>query len=358
MTIVAQTHAFVVGADTHSRTHALAIMANSGELLDERTFPATKPAMARALDWAARRTGGDLGTLWVIEGAATYGAQLCHTVQEAGYPVIEAPAMSARTRRGVGKSDPLDARRIAAAALPLENSKLRHPRDDAGQRAALRVLTTARDQMTREHTAAVNALIALARTIDLGLDARQGLGAAQLAAIATWRTRSEPLHVKVARAEAIRLARRIAALDDDLVHNRDTLTAILDETPARSLLDLPGIGAVTAAVVLTAWSHPGRVRSEAAFANLAGVSPVPASSGNTVRHRLNYGGDRDLNRALHWAVVTRMRMDPLTRAYVERRRAEGLTTKEIRRCLKRYLARQIHRHLTRAYAQSQPLDRT
>src|SRR5690625_7844144 len=94
---------------------------------------------------------------------------------------------------------------------------------------------------------------------------------------------------------------------------------------------------------LTAWSHEGRVRNDAAFASLAGVSPIPASSGNTVRHRLNRGGDRRLNRALHIAVLTRMTHDPETRAYVERRRAEGRTTTEIRRCLKRYLARQIGR---------------
>src|SRR5665647_1581488 len=102
---------------------------------------------------------------------------------------------------------------------------------------------------------------------------------------------------------------------------------------------------VTAAVALTTWSHLGRIRSEAAFASLAGVNPIPASSGNTVRHRINRGGDRRLNRVLHMAVVTRMRMDPRTRAYVERRTAEGRTLREIRRCLKRYLAREIYRRL-------------
>jgi transposase len=111
------------------------------------------------------------------------------------------------------------------------------------------------------------------------------------------------------------------------------MTALLNSSPARKLLDQPGIGPVTAAVTLAAWSHPGRVRSEAAFASLAGVNPIPASSGNTVRHRINRGGDRRLNRALHMAVVTRMRMDPATRAYVEKRTAEGRTLREIRRCL-------------------------
>jgi transposase len=140
----------------------------------------------------------------------------------------------------------------------------------------------------------------------------------------------------------------VLAADQEIASNAKQMTALLNSSPARKLLDQPGIGPVTAAVTLAAWSHPGRVRSEAAFASLAGVNPIPASSGNTVRHRINRGGDRRLNRALHMAVVTRMRMDPATRAYVEKRTAEGRTLREIRRCLKRYLARQIYRHLNAA----------
>ena len=117
---------------------------------------------------------------------------------------------------------------------------------------------------------------------------------------------------------------------------------------------MPGIGPVTAAVAMAAWSHDGRLRDEAAFAALAGVNPIPASSGNTVRHRLNRGGDRRLNQALHMAVVVRMRCDPDTKAYVERRTTEGRTKKEIRRCLKRYLARQIYRALATAARTAEP----
>jgi transposase len=140
----------------------------------------------------------------------------------------------------------------------------------------------------------------------------------------------------------------VADLDDDIAANTTTMAELVRQSPAAVLLEKTGIGPVTAAIALTAWSHPGRVRSEAAFACLAGVNPIPASSGNTVRHRLNRGGDRRLNRALHIATITRMTHDPDTRAYVERRRAEGRTTKEIRRCLKRYLARQIYRTLNAA----------
>ena len=142
---------------------------------------------------------------------------------------------------------------------------------------------------------------------------------------------------------ATRLAGRVTDLDVELKSNRDQLTAIVTDR-APHLLALTGVGAVTAAVVLCAWSHPGRVRSEAAMAQIAGTCPIPASSGNTVRHRLNRGGDRRLNWAFNTVVLTRMRTDPATRDYVARRTAEGKTSREIRRCLKRYTTRQIYRN--------------
>ncbi len=270
------------------------------------------------------------------------------TVTAAGYQVVEAARMNAKANRGVGKSDPLDARRIAAAVLPLRVDRQRHLRKDDGSRAALRVLMAARDHMTSERTADINALTALLRVLDLGIDARKPLTGKQISEIAKWRTRTEDISAVIARAEAVRLAKRIVDLDDELAENVKATTALLKQSPARVLLDKPGIGPVTAAVAMTAWSHDGRLHSEAAFASLAGVSPVPASSGNTVRHRLNRGGDRRLNKALHMAVIVRMTHDADTKAYVERRLAEGLTKREIRRILKRYLARQIHRALTAA----------
>jgi transposase len=229
--------------------------------------------------------------------------------------------------------------------LSLEPAQLRHPRSDDGPRAALRILLTAREHMTTERTATINALTALLRVVDLDIDARKPLTARQIGEIARWRTRSEDLATATARAETVRLAKRVADLDKELAVNQAQMTDLIRDSKAAVLLDKTGIGPVTAAVVLAAWSHAGRVRSESAFAALAGVNPIPASSGNTTRHRLNRGGDRRLNRALHMAVITRMTHDPATRAYVERRRAEGRTTKEIRRCLKRYLARQLYRTL-------------
>lgn len=351
MTIVAHAHPYVIGVDTHAKHHTVSILvAATGAPVDTAQFRATERSHAAAIEWVGARTGGDLDSLWVIEGVASYGARLAAAVTGRGYQVVEAARMDARAHRGVGKSDLLDAHRIAAAVLHLPAHQLRHPRRDDGVRAGLRVLTTARDAMTTERTAYVNALTALVRTTDLGVDARKPLTGAQIAEVSRWRARREDIGTATARAEAVRLAKRITALNDELDENAASMTALLEQSPARVLLDQTGIGPVTAAIVLTAWSHPGRLRNEAAFASLAGVSPIPASSGNTVRYRLNRGGDRRLNQALHMAAITRMAYDPTTRAYVERRLAEGRTKREIRRSIKRYLARKIHRILAAAHA--------
>lgn len=144
--------------------------------------------------------------------------------------------------------------------------------------------------------------------------------------------------------EARRLALSVQALTDDLVHNRRALEAH-SRALMPGLLEIPGVGPVTAAIILTAWSHRGRVRSEAAFAALAGAAPLPASSGKTVRHRPSRAGDRQLNRALDAIARSRMLNDPTTRNYVERRTAEGRTPREIRRVLRRYIASQLYRQM-------------
>lgn len=188
----------------------------------------------------------------------------------------------------------------------------------------LRVLTTAREQMSGERTRAVNALTALLRTVDLGVDARRALTTATIVTVAAWRSRSDDTTLAVCRAEAIRLARRIRALDAELAANHTALhKAVTAQAP--QLLALPGVGAVVAATVLLAWSHPGRIRSEAAFAALAGVSPLPASSGNTTRYRLNRGGDRRLNRAFYTVALVRMGHDPRTRGEDQPLRESGGT---------------------------------
>ena len=261
MAIVAHAHPFVIGVDAHARTHALAVLAcPTGEVVDEGQFPATAAGMQRAVSRVARRTGGDLDALWVIEGVGTYGAGLARAAAEAGYQVAEAGRMNARANRGIGKSDPLDSRRIAQSVMAVDAAQLRRPRADEGVRAAVRVLIASRDHISSERTAAVNALTALLRVANLGIDARRPLTVGQITTIAAWRTRDEDLATTIARAEAVRLAKRVIATDQELAANTKQMTDLLNGSAARELLDQPGIGTVTAAVALAAWSHPGRVR--------------------------------------------------------------------------------------------------
>ena len=178
--------------------------------------------------------------------------------------------------------------------------------------------------------------------------ARTALSGKALAALAD---RDRPAHASreqaVRHAEIRRLALALGQARQQLTDNRAQLLAIVEDI-APGLTSRYGVGPVSAAQAIVSFSHPGRCRSEAAFAALAGTSPIPASSGQTVRHRLNRGGDRALNRAIHAIAIVRMRSCPRTRAYVARRTAEGKTTREIRRCLKRYIARELYRHLTRS----------
>lgn len=283
--------------------------------------------------------------LIAVEGTGSYGAVLSDVLQQVGYRVVEAP--TPRRARARSKTDALDALLAARSSLVMPLTALRDRRTGDLQ-SALQVLTSARDQQNADRLRCINALTALVRTHDLGIDARRALTGPQIATIASWRRREETLGTVTARAEATRLAKQITTLERDLAENRERITHLV-ETTAPELLDLPGVGAVTAAVILTVWSHPGRIRNEAAFAMIAGVCPIPASSGNTTRHRLNRGGDRRLNRALNTIVLTRMRTDPATRTYIERRQSEGKTSREIRRCLKRYISRQIFRSLAVAH---------
>ncbi|GAA2914045.1 IS110 family transposase [Actinoplanes cyaneus] len=340
MAIVAEQYDFVVGVDTHAASHTLALItAGTGAVNQQAQFPTSPAGLRRAAGWIQRHTQ-NAATLIVIDGAGSYGATFTEQLVAAGSTVAEAPEIPATTRRHHGKNDTLDAVAMAQAARSLEIDHLCWPRQ-AGDRTALRVLTAARDQMSGERTRAVNALTALLRTVDLGIDARRALTSTTIAA---WRTRNDGTTLVICRAEAIRLARRIRALDAELAANHTALhRAVTAQAP--QLLDLPGVGAVVAATVLLAWSHPGRVRSEAAFAALAGVSPLPASSGNTTRYRLNRGGDRRLNRALYTVALVRMGHDPRTRDYVARRTSEGRAKREIMRSLKRYISRQLFRTL-------------
>lgn len=242
----------------------------------------------------------------------------------------------------------MDATRAARAVLSIPMDRLREPRSGQNH-MALRILSNARRTMARECTAAINALTALLRVVELGMDARKALTITQIQTIAAWRERDEEFGVQTCRREATRLAKQILPLQEQMAQNHSELEAIVQQVQP-SLLKIYGLGPVLAAIILTAWSHAGRVRSEAAFAALAGTCPVPASSGGTTRFRLNRGGDRQLNKAIYTIALIRMNRDPATRDYVARRTGQGRSKKEIIRGLKRYITRQIYRQLSSVHS--------
>lgn len=344
MSIVADTYRFVVGVDTHAAAHRYAIIETpNGRLFDEATFPTSAAGLRRAEAWIGRRAGGDIDAVLVsAEGTGSYGAQMAARLSSTGYRVVDAPAP--QRDRGTDKNDPIDAIKAARGALIRDIERLADVRNSS-MHTALSVLTKSRDHMSLERTRAINALTALLRIHDLDIDARKALTRTQIRQVAAWRTRTESLDIALTRTEAVRLARRIRDLDADLASNNRQLTILVTEY-APQMMAMPGVGPVCAAIILTAWSQPGRIHSESALARLGGTCPIETSSGAHSGHRLNRGGDRQLNRAIHTIAMVRMRSDAQTRDYVHKRVAEGLTRRSIQRCLKRYITRQIYRTLT------------
>jgi transposase len=339
----------VLGVDTHRDVHHAEIARPSGAAIAACSVPNSSSGYAQLLSWAREHAPGHRLAA-CIEGTRSYGAGLARAATAAGLVVIECEQPTRKTRRGKGKPDPIDAHLAVLTALRLDTAKLPTPRAD-GDREALRILLCARQELTTTAAARTNRLRALLRDggdADRDLARRTRLSGTALASLA--RRRQPP---GASRAQAVRHAeiRRLAlALRDaarQVKANHRELDAIVTDL-APGLTSRPGIGPVSAAQAIVSFSHPGRCRHDAAFARLAGTSPIEASSGQTTRHRLNRGGDRALNKAIHIIATTRMRRDPATIAYVTRRRAEGKTTREIRRCLKRYIARQLYRALTNA----------
>jgi transposase len=334
--------AFVVGVDTHAQTHALALVdAVSQRTTGTVTITANRRGYRQALRVACRHAPGR--RCWALEGTGSYGNGLARFLTERGEQVLEIERPRRQGQRGRLKTDLLDAERAARHALAGQAG--RQPRL-APETQALRPLLVAREGAVTARTAACNELRALIVTAPAELrEQLQGLTHTRLLTACSRLRPGNSGNERAALALALRsLAQRI----QQLTREADTLERELSrrtKTIAPQLLAQPGVGPISAAALLIAWSHPGRLRNEAAFARLAGTAPIPASSGKTIRYRLDRGGDRQLNRALHTIILNRQRTDPTTRAYIQRRQSEGKTRREAIRCLKRYLARHLHRTL-------------
>ena len=346
MPILAEHVDAVVGVDTHRDTHDIEIAHPTGAPIATCRIDNTTDGYTQLLTWITEHAPGPRLVV-AVEGTRSYGIGLTRAVAAAGLTVIECEQPARKDRRGRGKSDPIDAHLAVLAALRLDAERLPTPRAE-GDREALRILLGARQELTTTATAQTNRLRALLLTgADADRDRARGkLDNTTLTTLARRRLPRETDRVQAVRqAEIRRLAVAVREARAALAANRADLQTILDDL-APGLTDHRGLGPVTAAQAIVSFSHPGRCRNEAAFAALAGTSPLPASSGRTMRHRLNRGGDRALNRALHTIVMVRARCCPTTRTYIARRRSEGKTDREIRRCLKRYVTRQLYRTLT------------
>jgi len=343
MSMLADLVEVVIGVDTHSLTHTAAVVdARTGAVLAGATVTADPDGYAELSALAEQHSGL---RAWAMEGTGGYGAGLARHLADAGELVVELDRPKRPARRAGAKSDPIDAERAARDALA--RTRLAQPKTGA-ERAALQMRLTARRAAVEAATAAQRQLLAMVITAPEGVRARfRGQNTrAMIATAVRLRPTASSGDVEVTAALAVLrdLARRIRLLETEAIgHEQAIRTLVRSWRP--DLLELTGVGPIVAATVLAAWSHSGRCRDDAAFAMLAGVAPIPASSGKTVRYRLNRSGDRQLNRALHTVTLCRLQRDPRTRAYADRRRAEGKTDREIKRCLKRYIARELYRRL-------------
>jgi transposase len=347
MAIVESARPITGGVDTHLDEHVAAVVDGNGGVLQVRSFPADRGGYQSLHSWLM--TFGEL-TRVGVEGTGAYGAGLSRYLQSTGVEVIEVDRPNRQQRRRHGKSDTLDAIEAARAALSGRANGKAKTAD--GRVEAMRVVLVARRSARNVRIKTLNQIRHLGFTAPDELRERiravstDDLGA-HTAALRPGPDSNDV--VTYATKLALRtLGRRIVVLDEELKAVDAALGRLVAET-APDLLDVNGVGVNTAAVLLVAaGDNPERVRSEAAFAKLCGVAPLPADTGKRPKHhRLNVGGNRQANHALWRIVFTRMSADPATRDYVERRLKEGLSKKDIIRVLKRYVARELYPYLTR-----------
>lgn len=363
MTSMTQTAPMVIGGvDTHGDTHHGAVVDQVGRHLADAQVPATAAGYRALLAWLSSH--GQLARVGV-EGTGAYGAGLARYLHQQQVEVVEVDRPDRKTRRAKGKSDPIDA--YAAATAALNGTATGTPKTRDGHVEAIRTLRVARNSAVKSRTQAMNQLRAEIRTAPQELrEALAGLSATQLVRTcarlrpalsgADLATAGPQEAVLAAVKTSLRtLAQRHQSLTDQ-IHDLDEAITPLVRAAAPQLLDLPGVGVHSAAQFLVTFGdNPDRIGSEAAFARLCGVAPIPASSGRTDRHRLNRGGDRAANHALHMVIINRLGHHPPTQAYMHRRNGgQRLSKREVIRCLKRYLAREIYHALRNPQPATKP----
>ncbi|MDQ6750847.1 MAG: IS110 family transposase [Actinomycetota bacterium] len=344
----------VGGVDSHADTHYVAALDERGALLSTKSFPTTTPGYRQLLEWLS---GFGIIDAIAVESTGSYAAALARYLREHDIQVVEVNQPHAHTRRRVGKSDPIDAE--MAARLFLAGKAKAVPKQTDGIVESIRLLRAARHSAVKSRSAAMVQLRDLIITAPQELRAqlsRRKTIRGKAALCARFRPSARELRSPSQAAKfALRsLAQRINSLDREIATLDRELEQLVAAAAPRTI-QLLGISTGHAGQLLvTAGQNIDRLPNEASFAALCGASPIPASSGKTTRHRLNNGGDRQANRALHLIAVCRLRYCQRTRAYAKRRTAEGKTKLEILRCLKRYLAREVYKSLRADLANTHP----
>jgi len=332
-----------VGVDTHADAHVGVALDHLGRRLGEVVVPNEVTGYRSMLEWALNL--GELSCVGV-EGTGSFGAGLSRFLRSWGVRVVEVNRTSRQHRRRHGKYDAADAE--AAARAVLSGDATGEPKAGDGQVEMLRALKVARRSAVKARTQAANQLHALVMTAPEQLRADlRGLPAKKLVQKASrFRCGPELADPTAATKFALRsVARRYRQLSEEVSGLEEQIERLVKEA-SPELVALEGVGPDTAAtLMIVAGDNPKRLRSEAAFANLCGAAPIEASSGKTVRHRLNPHGNREANRALYMVALNRMRRDLQTQTYVARRTTEGKSKREIILCLKRYIAREVYRSL-------------
>ena len=328
----------VAGVDTHKDTHHVAVLATgTGARLGELSVPATPSGYQQLVDFV---TSFGVITLIGIEGTNSYGAGLARFLTAAGVKIREV-IRPKRAHRRRGKSDPIDAYAAAQQALA-EPDTLPVAKTSDGPVGQIRVLMTVRRSAVKARTAAYRQITSLLITAPDQIRRRWAklTGSALIDQIATTRPGNACDSISTATGQALRrLARRHQALTTEITEIDTELRTLVTRT-APGMLATKGFGVITSSTLLiAAGDNPDRLRTEASFAALCGTAPIPASSGKTTRHRLNRGGDRHANWALHQIALGRLATDPRTKTYAAKRRTTGKSTKDILRCLKRAIAR-------------------
>jgi transposase len=333
------------GIDTHKETHVAAVIDSLGAEIATKAFPTTANGYRSLAQWLGSH--GRLDRVGV-EGCGSWGAGISRHLTEAGHTVVEINRPNRQKRRSQGKSDPLDA--LSAARAALGGLDAGEPKSGTGPVESIRMFRNTRTSAIRARTATMNQIRSVLDTAPTQLrEQHRHLSTVRLIKAIT-KTRHHPAQAAEPTTAATITLKTLGArwrfLTDQITTLDDLLERLVADT-APNLIALPCIGTNTAAALLiAAGDNPNRLRSESSFAALCGTNPLPASSGKTVRYRLNRAGDRDANNALWRIVMTRMAHDERTRNYVKRRTSQGLSKREIIRCLKRYVAREIYPVLT------------